>query len=39
MDIDWLKNVIIYEEEKRPNNIFLPFYKEELKLRLVDYGK
>lgn len=33
MDIDWLKNVIIYEEERRPNNIFLPFYREELKLR------
>lgn len=33
MSTDWLKNVIIHEEEKRPDNIFLPFYKEELKLR------
>lgn len=33
MDTDWVRNVIIYEEEHRPNNPFLYFYREELKLR------
>lgn len=33
MSNDWLKNVIEYEEELRPNNIFLPTYRKELEYR------
>lgn len=33
METDWIENVIIYEEEKRPNNPLLPYYKAELKFR------
>jgi hypothetical protein len=33
MDNDWLKAVIEYEEENRPENIFIKLYKKELKYR------
>jgi hypothetical protein len=33
MDINWLENVIKYEEEFRPNNKYLQFYKQELNFR------
>lgn len=33
METSWVENVIIYEEENRPENPFLPFYRAELKLR------
>jgi hypothetical protein len=33
MDTDWLENVIKYEEELRPNNKYLQFYKQELNFR------
>jgi translation initiation factor 2B subunit (eIF-2B alpha/beta/delta family) len=30
---DWLENLIIFEEEHRPNNKYLPFYKMEVQFR------
>ena len=30
---DWLENLIKYEEERRPNNIYLKFYKQEKEWR------
>jgi hypothetical protein len=35
IDDNWLKAIIDYEEEKRPNNKYLPIYKEELKWRKI----
>lgn len=33
MSDDWIKAVVEYEEENRPNNKYLPFYRQELKYR------
>lgn len=33
IDDDWLANIIDYEQEHRPNNRFLKFYKKEQKYR------
>lgn len=33
MSNSWLENVIIYEEEFRPDNKFLKYYKQELEYR------
>ena len=33
IDDEWLKNIISYEEEKRPDNPYLKYYREELKFR------
>lgn len=33
IDYDYLKAIIEYETERRPDNKFLPIYKEELKFR------
>lgn len=33
MDDEWLSNVIIYEEDKRPNNPYLKYYISEQKYR------
>ena len=32
---DWLENLIKYEEERRPNNIYLKFYKQEKEWRIL----
>lgn len=33
IDDEWLENIIIYEEEYRPENKYLQFYKEEKNFR------
>jgi hypothetical protein len=33
IDTDWLEAIITYEEENRPNNIYLKHYKTELEWR------
>lgn len=33
IEVDWLKNIIKYEKNLRPNNPFLKIYKNELKWR------
>lgn len=33
MSDDWVKAVVEYEEENRPNNKYLPFYRQEIKHR------
>jgi hypothetical protein len=34
IDDEWLSNIINYEEELRPNNPYLKYYKKEQKYRL-----